>query len=115
MLAAMRKGSMTPEEAYNDAYEKALDRIQGQLPRKSTLAKRTLAWVTFAIRPLTTGELCHALAVELGKQELDIDNIPDIDTVVSMCSGLVVVDGVSDIVRLVHYTTQDYLEFVFMK
>lgn len=114
MLAAMRKGSMTPEEAYNDAYKKALARIQGQLPRKSTLAKRTLAWVTFAIRPLTTGELCHALAVELGKKELDIDNIPDIDTVVSMCSGLVVVDGVSDIVRLVHYTTQDYLELVFM-
>jgi len=53
--------------------------------------------------------------VELGKQELDIDNIPDIDTVVSMCSGLDVVDGVSDIVRLGHYTTQDYLEFGFMK
>jgi ankyrin repeat protein len=42
--------------------------------------------------------------------KLDEDNIPQVDDIVSFCAGLVTVDEESNIIRLVHYTTQEYLE-----
>lgn len=62
------------------------------------------------MRPLTTTELCHAFAVEEVETKLDPDNIPDIEDLVSVCAGLLIVDKESDIVRLVHYTAQNYFE-----
>ena len=61
---------------------------------------------------MTIGELCHALAVEPGESELDPDKIPDVEDMVSVCAGLVTVDDESNIIRLVHYTTQEYFERV---
>jgi ankyrin repeat protein len=48
----------------------------------------------------------------LGESEFDEDNLPDLDDLISVCAGLVTVtaDASSDIVRLVHYTTQEYFE-----
>src|ERR1700733_9375608 len=98
------------DEALNQAYGEAIERIECQLPGNRTRAKNVLSWITCALRPLTKGELCHALAVELGDKELDQDSIPDIEDVVSVCAGLVTVDEESNIIRLVHYTTQEYFE-----
>ena len=42
--------------------------------------------------------------------ELDEDNIPEIEDMVSVCAGLVTVDKESGIIRLIHYTTQEYFE-----
>jgi ankyrin repeat protein len=98
--------------ALNDAYSEALERIEGQRTSHSKLAKNVLTWITFAKRPLTTAELCCALAVEPGEAELDPENKPDVDDIVSVCAGLVVVDQESAIIRLVHYTTQEYFERV---
>ena len=64
----------------------------------------------YAKRPLTTAEICCALAVEPDKVELDPENIPDIQDVVSVCAGLVVVDEESTVIRLVHHTAQEYFE-----
>src|SRR5271154_2700548 len=107
-LDKFSKGS----EALDQAYGEAIERIKGQLPGNRERAKSVLSWIIYALRPLTTGELCHALAVEPGDEELDEDNIPDIEDVVSVCAGLVTVDEESNIVRLVHYTTQEYFERV---
>jgi hypothetical protein len=100
----------TGSGALDDAYSKAITRIDGQLHEDSVLAKTVLSWISYAQRPLTTGELCHALAVKLGDEELDDDNIPDVEDIVSVCAGLVTVDEESSVIRLVHYTTQDYLK-----
>lgn len=97
-------------EAYNQAYEEAMKRIEGQKPGFRELAVQILSWITCTKRPLTTLELRHALAVEVGESELDEDNIPEVDDMLSVCAGLVTVDIESDIIRLVHYTTQDYFE-----
>jgi ankyrin repeat protein len=105
-LDSLSKGS----GALDDAYNEAIGRIDGQLLDDSALAKRALSWISYAQRPLTTGELCHALAVELEDEELDQDNILDVEDIVSVCAGLVTVDEESEVIRLVHYTTQDYLE-----
>lgn len=48
--------------------------------------------------------------MEIGESELDEDNIPEIEEMVSVCAGLVTVDEESDIIRLVHHTTQEYFE-----
>ncbi|KFY91698.1 hypothetical protein V500_04517 [Pseudogymnoascus sp. VKM F-4518 (FW-2643)] len=93
--------------AYDDAYKDAMLRIEGQLLDKKDLAWQILSWITCAKKPLATSELQHALAIELGESSLDENNIPQIEDMVSVCAGLVTVDEESEIIRLVHYTTQE--------
>jgi len=91
-------------------YKNVMERIQGQGMDITGLAKQVLSWITCAKRPLTTSELQHALAVEVGEPELEGDNLPEIEDIVSVCAGLVGVDEESGTIRLVHYTTQEYFE-----
>jgi ankyrin repeat protein len=46
--------------------------------------------------------------VEIGESELDEENLLEIEDMVSMCASLVTVDEESDVIRLIHYTTQEY-------
>jgi ankyrin repeat protein len=87
-----------------------MERIEGQVKDQEQLAKQVLSWITCAKRPLTVLELQHALAVEVGTLNLDEENLPDIGDIVSTCAGLVTVDEESNVIRLVHYTTQEYFE-----
>jgi hypothetical protein len=87
-----------------------MERIKGQIADQEELAMQVLSWITCAKRPLTTSELQHALAVEPGDSELREDNFPEIEDMVSVCAGLVMVDKESHIIRLVHCTTQEYFE-----
>lgn len=97
-------------EKYESAYDDAMKRIHGQLPDQIEMAIQVLSWITCAKRPLTTTELRTALAVEVGEPEFDPDNLPDLTDMISVCTGLVTVDEQSDIIRLAHYTTQEYFE-----
>ncbi|BCR91451.1 uncharacterized protein ACHE_70294S [Aspergillus chevalieri] len=97
-------------KALDDAYEKAMQRIQGQIQQHEELAKQVLSWISCAKRRLTSAELQHAIGVEENTSEFDSDNIVDVGLMVSVCAGLVIVDKESDIIRLVHYTTQEYFE-----
>ena len=87
-----------------------MERINGQIKDQEELAKQVLSWITCAKRPLTTTELQHALGVEVGESELDKENLSEIEDIVSVCAGLVTIDEESGIIRLVHYTTQEYFE-----
>jgi ankyrin repeat protein len=100
----------TGTESYDRAYSDAMERIEGQLSDEEALAKEALSWITCAKRPLTTTELQYALAIKVGQAEFDEGNKPDIEDVVSVCAGLVTIDEESGIIRLVHYTTQEYFE-----
>jgi hypothetical protein len=84
-----------------------MERINSQVIDFKELARQVLSWIICAKRPLTTLELQHALAVEVGKTKLNKHNLPEIEDMVSVCAGLVTVDEESDIIRLVHYTTQE--------
>ena len=108
-LENLSKGSA----ALNDAYSDAIKRIDSQLAEDAALARSVLAWLTYAERQLTTGELCEALAVERGDTDLDQHNIPDVEDLISVCAGLVTVDEESNIIRLIHYTTQDFFANIF--
>lgn len=94
----------------NVTYDEIWERIKAQNPDDAELAKKVVYWVFHAMRPLTVPELQHALAVELGDSSLDVDSIPDEDLMVSVCAGIVAVQGDSNTVGLVHSTTQEYFE-----
>ncbi|KAL6404749.1 hypothetical protein AUP68_11578 [Ilyonectria robusta] len=76
------------------------------------LAMQVLSWVAWTKRPLAVRELQHALAITDGATTLDEDNITDAEDLASSCEGLVTLDSETNMIRLVHYTTQEYLETV---
>ena len=71
-----------------------------------------LCWTVYAHRQLTLEELQHALATRTGDSSLDEDGIVDQDICLQCCQGLVTVDTTSRLVRLVHYSAQEYFDRV---
>lgn len=98
------------EQAYDEAYDETMGRIDGQASNLRDLGRKVIAWVVHAIRPMTTVELNHALAVNVQDASFDRDNLRDVEILISVCAGLVTVDRTSHTIRLVHYTTQEYFE-----
>ena len=93
----------------DSVYSPTLERIREQKGDRSRLGMEVLMWVSHAERPLRIDELCHALAVEMGATDLDLENVRLQDTVLGSCLGLAVVDSETSTVRLIHYTLQEYL------
>ena len=100
---------MTEGDGLGDAYAATLSRVQAQPRSRSKLRMRVLMWVSHSERPLRVNELCHALGVEEGSSDLNILNIPRIETLLACYLGLVTVEKSSSTVRLIHYTLQEYL------
>ncbi|OCL04595.1 ankyrin repeat protein, partial [Glonium stellatum] len=97
-------------DGLDKVYEQAMERIKNQGTSSQELARSILAWIVHARRPLSVLEFRHALAVKPCTGKLDEDYLPSIRVVRSLCAGLVTVDKESNIIRLVHYTTQEYFE-----
>ena len=93
----------------DNVYDQTLRRIQEQKGDRSRLGMEVLMWAPYAERPLRIDELWHALAVEMGATDLDLENIRQQDTVLGSCLGLAVVDKETSTVRPIHYTLQEYL------
>ena len=104
-----RLDQMTKGEGLGDAYATTLSRIRAQQRSMSKLGMEVLMWVSHSERPLHVDELCHALGVEEGSTDLNVRNIPAIETLLTCCLGLVTVEKSSSTVRLVHYTLQEHL------
>lgn len=105
-LAQLQKGS----KALNAEYDKALNRIDQQREGFRQLAQKVLACIVHAHRELSIGELQEAVAIEEGME--DIDHTTDLEEeqqLASVCAGLVRIDHEAGVIRLVHYTTQEYL------
>ena len=92
-----------------DAYGATLGRIKGQGGGETKLGMAALMWISHSERPLKVVELCHALAVEIGSPNLNMDNVPSTSTLLACCQGLVVVEKEASTVRLIHVTLQEYL------
>ena len=98
------------DPAYYHAYKEAMKRIAGLDVDSKALAMQVLLWITCAKRRLSPSELQHALAVNDGDSEIDEDNLPLVEDMVSVCIGLVIVHEESDVIQLVHATAQEYFE-----
>jgi len=94
----------------DDNFSDILKKIEAQPPSERDLAQRVLMWIAHAKRPLKINELLHGLAVRPGEFNFDEDNLPCEDLLVEYCLGLVQIDPDSSIIRLVHFTLQEYFE-----
>ena len=94
----------------DETYKQTMRRIESQGTCCRRLAKKILTWAVYTKRILSISELQHAVAVQFSKLDLDKKFIPSVGIIGSICAGLITIDTQSDVVRLVHYTTQEYLE-----
>ena len=85
-LENLTKGAAALDVAYTDA----LQRIEGQLEGDRELARRVLSWITSAKRPLTTTEICCALAVEPEEGSASIISISQFNrTIAILCNSII--------------------------
>ncbi|RFU28033.1 hypothetical protein B7463_g8305, partial [Scytalidium lignicola] len=105
-LKKLPKGS----DACHEVYDNAMRRINDQHKDHGELAIQVLSWITRSKRPIGTLELQHALAVADNSSAFNPRSLTNIELIVDVCTGLVTFDKESDIIRLVHYTTQEYFE-----
>ena len=90
-------------------YETMLGRIKAQGGEKARLGMAVLMWISHSRRPLQVDEICYAIAIRIGSNNLDSDDIPTISALLDCCEGLVTVDKGVSTVRLIHFTFQEYL------
>ena len=102
-------GRMTNGLGLQDAYSTTLNRIRQQGGSKARLGMEVLMWISRCERALKSEELCNALGVELGAEDINIRNVPSIRTVLGCTLGLVRMDENTSTLRLLHYTLQEYL------
>ncbi|RPA93317.1 ankyrin [Choiromyces venosus 120613-1] len=101
---------ITKDPGLEGAYNSTLDRIRQQSGGKCKLGIEALMWISRSVRPLKTEELCHALGVEPGAEDLIIDNVPSMEIVLSCALGLIIIDEKAGTVHLLHKTLQEYLD-----
>ena len=85
----------------DDLYRHTWRRIEAQTEDEVSLATKAIIWLTYAYQSLTVTELQHALAVSDDVEGFDEDDVVAEELIISVCCGLIVVDGESRIVRLV--------------
>jgi hypothetical protein len=99
----------------DELYQETLERIQRQPGEDGELGMRVLSWVTHTRTPLSVEELRYGLAVEYDEaeeqpNEIDEENLLSASSLLDVCGGLVVIDPISQTIRLVHYTTQEFFD-----
>jgi ankyrin repeat protein len=91
--------------------EFTVERIKSQHPQskaQAALAMNVLLWLSHAKRPLKVSELQHAVAIS--PEENRMEDLTDPDFFVHYCFGLVVIDKETSIIRLVHFSVNEYLQ-----
>ncbi|KAL9036456.1 MAG: hypothetical protein Q9180_004290, partial [Flavoplaca navasiana] len=111
-LKSLREALKTLPTTLDELYNDALHRIEVQSPDDRQLAFKALRWVAYTYRPLGFRALQEALAIEPGEEDFDGDGLYPTGLVVDVCAGLLTADAETGKVRLVHYTTQDYMDSV---
>ncbi|KAJ7249822.1 ankyrin repeat domain-containing protein [Mycena rebaudengoi] len=110
-IKAIRIALQNLPEDLEHTYNEAMDRIEAQSKEDKAIAHLALIWVANAKRPLSVAELLEAIAIEPDTKSLDWEGVMEMVVVLSVCAGLVIVDQ-DGTVRLIHYTTQKYLDGV---
>jgi hypothetical protein len=108
-LRAIKKALKALPSTLEGNYEEAMERIKRQLEPTKLLALKVLSWVVYAVRPLQPEEVRHAIAVdELDPDDRSVtsDYLTPPSRIVNVCAGLIRIDKESNVVGLVHKTTQ---------
>ena len=83
-------------------------RIGEQSGRWKDLGMRILAWIIYAVRPLTVPELQHALATRIEDRRFDKEGILAANEFVARTAGLLRIQNGK--IRCVHHTVEDFLK-----
>ena len=105
---ALRSALKALPKELNETYDESLKRIESQNSEDADLAKHVLSWISYARRPLDIEELQYAIAIVPGAKGVDEEAMTPKDLLISVCAGLVILESRSQIVRLMHSTTQEY-------
>ncbi|KAL8717409.1 MAG: hypothetical protein Q9225_005340 [Loekoesia sp. 1 TL-2023] len=109
-VKALKKAIENMPDLLYQLYDDALERINSQNKDDRVLAYKALSWVAYAYQPLTLHMLEEALAIDHKVRDFDPEAIPQVGLVLDLCAGLLIVDEQTNVVRLVHYTAQDYFD-----
>ena len=80
-------------QGLNDNYDRTIDRIKFQGSNCWDLARQVLLWLSNSREPLSIGALQEAVAIEPGMRSIGIRDLDDIESLISACAGLVVLEG----------------------
>ena len=97
-------------EKLSDTFHDAMRRAAAQPEEHASLAAQVISWIFYARRPLSVAELREALSVEPGDTRLDRSGCHEVDLSLDVCCGLISIDQEDNVIRLVHYSLQQYLE-----
>ncbi|KAK7044450.1 ANK-REP-region domain-containing protein [Favolaschia claudopus] len=112
-VALLQEARKTLPSTLSTAYQATMTRINIQAEGLQRLACKALMWISNAFRPLSVAELCQVLAIDPGDTSLDLDKVPHIETILAVCGGLVSIDKELSVVRLVHYSAQNWVASQF--
>ncbi|KAL8906113.1 MAG: hypothetical protein Q9171_006404 [Xanthocarpia ochracea] len=96
----------------NVLYNDALSRIESQNQDDRELAEKALRWVAYTYRRFPVRALQEALAIDPDETDVEDEAMTPIGLILDVCAGLLILDEEDEIVRLVHYTAQDYFDMV---
>ena len=92
----------------NETYERILSRIIKR--QKCTIAKKVFQWVAAVKRPLTLEELREAIAIEPCQEYMRPERLMnDINSVITICGNLVVLDEELYTVEFAHHSIRQFL------
>jgi hypothetical protein len=104
-IKAALGGNFLPK-SLPDAYRKVMNQMdEGQ----KRFAFQIMSWIFHAARLLTIDELSEALSVVDDSEDLEVDLIPEPESIVKACESLVEIDKVSREVRFTHQTVDEFL------
>lgn len=95
-------------ESLHGAIEETLQRIERQQPSRKALGMQALMWISHACRPMLMSELADALAINLSTGTWNPRHRPIPKFILESCYGLATLDEESSLVRLAHYSVQEY-------
>jgi ankyrin repeat protein len=97
------------------SYERILERVNRSNKENRDLVMKTLHWIVYSLKTLTTTELLHALAVRDGERHFDSYSMTTVEDVLYWCSSLVRrskdANG-EELLELAHFTVKEFLEAI---
>lgn len=91
-------------------YDVAIKRLEEQDDPDCELARRALAIISHAKRPLSVDELLHALGVRENDTELVESGCVVPEALLGVSAGLIKIDEQGNTIRLVHQILHEYFE-----
>ena len=108
-MSGIRNALNTIPSDIREIVDSALRMIKLQDKNRAELANRALALLTAAQVPLTAEAMCHALGLahildyEKRLSELHLEEIPNPESIIECCMGLIKMDPMTSVVTLAHY------------